>query len=404
VKFAITGVTISGNMGGAAMLAATLEQVSRRFPTATCSLLSITPDADRAVGRADVAVVDARPLLLVGLYMPLAILLWPVARFGVVRRQLLARIPFFKALIEADAVIDLCGIAFADGRGLPLLVYNVVCCLPAFAVGTRVFKLAQALGPFKTQPNRWLARFVLRRCAAVVARGETTLSHLAELGIKGAIMRPDTSFAMTVTDEHRAAAARLMPALAPGRRLLICSPSEVVRRLCLSKGIPFEDVLTEFLEKRLADAWNVVLVPHSLGRGTSKNNDVDLSRRILARLPAGEAGMIEPVEEPQVLRAVIGRADVFVGCRFHSVVAALAMGVPSLVIGWSHKYREMTDMLQPGDWTIDWSTFSVETAEARFLAMATDLEAIGDTIRHRLPGVCVMAEDNYALMERALQR
>jgi len=396
-------VTITGNIGGAAMLAATLEQVASRFPGAACSLLSITPARDRAAGHRSVAVIASASIPLIAVYMPLAVLLWPVARLGPVRR-LLTRIPYFRALIEADAVIDLCGIAFGDGRGLPLLAYNVACCLPAFALGTPVFKLAQALGPFETQPNRVLARFVLRRCAVVVARGPQTLAHLQELGIRGAVARPDTSFAMTVTREHRAAAEELMPPVAADERLLVCSPSEVVRRLCQSRGIAFEDEFVIFLERRLADAWRVVLVPHSLGRGASKNNDLDLCRRILARLPAARASMIVPVEDPHVLRAAIGRADAFVGCRFHSVVAALAMGVPSLVIGWSHKYREMSDMLQPGDWTIDWSSFSAAAAEARFAELMARAREIAAGISERLPKVKAEAEDNYALIARALQR
>ncbi len=165
--FAITGVTLTGNMGGAAMLAAAIDGLSARSPGARFSLLSINPGADRAVAPDNLEIIDASPARLILLYLPLAVLAWPVARLPIVRRCL-SGVGYFRALIQASAVIDLCGIAFVDRRGLPLLAYNVGCCLPAIAVGTPVAKLAQAMGPFRTFTNRWAARFILDRCAVVV--------------------------------------------------------------------------------------------------------------------------------------------------------------------------------------------------------------------------------------------
>jgi polysaccharide pyruvyl transferase WcaK-like protein len=388
-------------MGGAAMLAAAVDEMSRRLPGASFSLLSISPERDRQRNRDErVAVVDARPIPLLLLYLPLAVLAWPASGLAMVRRSL-AGIPYFKSLLDADAVIDLSGIAFVDRRGLPLLAYNVACCLPALVMGKPVLKLAQALGPFCTQPNRLLARFVLSRCRVVVARGEQSLRHLADLGIAGAECLPDTSFAMSLTDTHMDAARRLLPALAEGKRLLVASPSEVVRRLCRENRIDFEEEFCAFARLRLEQGWQLVLIPHSLGTGSSKNNDLDLCRRILGRLPAGQGHMIEPVEDARVLRAAIGLADAFVGCRFHSVVAALSMGVPALVVGWSHKYREMTEMLQPGAWSLDASEVSAQSLDRAFRRLEADLEALRGEIARRLPQVRERAQRNFDLAAAA---
>ena len=68
---AIGGVTATGNMGGVAMLEATLQEVSKRLPDADYFLLSIAPQADRSVVSENrLTVVPARPLLLVGVYLP----------------------------------------------------------------------------------------------------------------------------------------------------------------------------------------------------------------------------------------------------------------------------------------------------------------------------------------------
>lgn len=395
-SFAITGVTRTGNMGGAAMLAAAIDGLSARSPGAKFSLLSIKPAEDRAAVSDHIEIVDARPSRLILLYLPLAVMAWPFARLSVVRRWL-SRIGYFRALIEADTVIDLCGIAFVDGRGLPLLVYNVACCLPAIVVGTRIAKLAQAMGPFRTPINRWVARFVLNRCAVVVARGAATLNHLHEVGISGAVSLPDVSFALDIGPACEAGAIALLGPGREGRPLLVVSPSEVVRRLKQGSGEPLADAFIGLLKRCIGEGWRVAIVPHSFGAVGSKNNDLAICEIVMGGLDPRHAMLIQADENPRLLRALLGQADVFIGCRFHAVVGALAMGVPTLTIGWSHKYREMVEPLQAGDWTLDWHDFDVETAFLRFQDLAASRTAIAATIRRRLKEVRRVAGRNFDL-------
>src|SRR5690606_27661630 len=44
----VTGVTVSGNMGGTAMLITAMQEIARRAPGSRFTLLSYTPKADRA--------------------------------------------------------------------------------------------------------------------------------------------------------------------------------------------------------------------------------------------------------------------------------------------------------------------------------------------------------------------
>jgi polysaccharide pyruvyl transferase WcaK-like protein len=400
MRFVITGVTWSGNMGGAAMLQTAIDELSARFPDAEFSLLSIAPVRDRQYGGL-AKIVSARPLTLLLLYLPLAMLFWPLRWLPGVR-WLLARLTYFRALYQADMVIDLCGIAFVDGRGLPLLAYNMACCLPALMMGAPVAKLSQALGPFRTQPNRATASFLLSRCRVLVARGDASLAHLRSLGLARAVQLPDVTFALTVRDEDRVRARMLLPG--GEGPLLVTSPSEVVNRLCAAGGIDFTAQFATLLANRIAAGWRVLLVPHSLGQGNSKNNDVDLCRAVAARLPADRATLVKADEDPRLLRALIGQGDAFIGCRFHAVVAALAMGVPSLVIGWSHKYREMAEMLQPGDWFLDATQFSAVAAESIFARLWEQHAELRAGILQRLPDVRRQASSNFDLVAEALHR
>lgn len=400
---AINGVTISGNMGGAAMLKATLREIRARFPGCRFSLLSVSPDMDRAQNHEpDLDIVDTRPVLLMLIYLPLALLCLPLSRFRIIRKALCA-IPYFRALAESEALLDLCGIAFVDGRGLPLLAYNVACCLPAFAVRTPVIKLSQALGPFESFINRMAALFTLRRCKKVIARGDTSGAFLAGLGIDSVTL-PDTSFSLNVPVADREAAIKSFRELGLVEKPIILSPSRVVANLCEKGGIDFYLQMTGFIEKMALRGETVVLLPHSLAAGSGKNNDVIVCEKIKANLPKTlSIHSIYDIHDPVRLRAMIGQARLLIGCRFHSVVAALAMGVPPVVIGWSHKYREMVAPLGIGDeWTINYSVFTTEKLVALVNKLMENEDYLRATIATRLPEITRLSAMNFDITEKII--
>lgn len=398
LNIVITGVTVSGNMGGNAMLRSAMQELERLAPGSTFTLLSYMPAADRRMPPiANLRIVSADYRWLVLVYLPLAFVLAPFLAFASVRR-VVATIPYFRALEDADLVVDLCGIAFSDGRGLPLLAYNVACVLPALAMRRPVAKLAQALGPFKETLNRLLARAILSRCCLVVARGETSYRHLDDLGLTNVASLPDVSFCLLVDDRDRAKAREILAAhhIPPGG--LVVSPSEVVNRLCIKHGVDFEGEMLAFLRRVRASGVHVLILPHSVARDGSKNNDVNLCRRLADELEDDEGvALIDQYEDPMLLRAIIGEFAIHVGCRFHGVVGALAMGVPTIIVGWSHKYNEMASPLQSDRWIIDARMFSCESVHRIYCDLAARRAEIASTILAELPSVREEAEQNFRL-------
>ena len=404
-KVGILGVTISGNMGGQVMLRTTLEQLRERFPGSQFQLFSITPEKDRAENQeADLEIVSMNPLTLLAFYFPLAIIFFPFSKLKIVRR-LAAVFPLFSKLSKAEVIVDLCGIAFIDGRGLPLLAYNIACCLPAIVVGTPIVKLSQALGPFEGTLNRISAKWVLQKCSSVVARGEISGGFLKGLGLKNYQTLPDTSFAMKVPESVlqeaesivRASGVSMSPA-----PLIVC-PSRVVQRLCAAKGIDYKAEMIQLLNLWIESGRSAVIVPHSMGEGDSKNNDIQISQEISQHFSKSpQVGIVDHVYDSVLLRAIIGQGKIFVGSRFHSVVAALATGVPSLVIGWSHKYQEMVDFFELGSWVYDLKDFSAENLYQRLCDLDQDEPKIREQINNSLPQIRSLAAQNYDLVERVL--
>ena len=164
---AITGGYLTANKGGAAMTLAVHDHIRRRHGSSR--LLTIYPEADRQQSVADLEVVSWQPRdLLVAL--PLALLI-ALARLLRLPSSALARTPGLRALLDADLVVDVAGISFVDGRGLPILGYNVLMTGIPLLVGTPVVKASQAVGPFDQRINHWAARAVLPRVRVICRAG-----------------------------------------------------------------------------------------------------------------------------------------------------------------------------------------------------------------------------------------
>lgn len=394
---AISGVTFSGNLGGQAMLRTSLQEIRRLRPNSRFHLLSLFPSQDAALCKEDdVDIVSASPFALVCLYLPIAVLVWPFARLSFLRR-VLRQIAYFRRLMDAGVLLDHSGIAFVDDRGLPLLAYNVACCLPAIVLGVPVIKLPQALGPFRRMLNRTVAGFVLRRCSRVFARGSMTAAYLRDLGIASVIQRPDVSFALQVNDEARNAAQARLHAAGFDRHVIGIAPSRVVQDYCEALGIDLVQSLRAVVLWAATHGMAVMIIVHSHGRSGSKNNDTELCRT-LARACEGHTYLIEDLEDAVMARALIGCCRVFVGCRFHSVVGALSMGVPAIALGWSHKYAELLEDFGLRQFALDAAEISAENLIVRLEAIDQDCEMRRSHVRLSAHRIRAQAEEIYTTL------
>ncbi len=113
-----------------------------------------------------------------------------------------------------------------------------------------------------------------------------------------------------------------------------------------------------------------------------------LCRDIHARLRlGGDLLFIDRELSSQQLRYLIGRCTLFVASRFHAMVSSLAMGVPTLVIGWSHKYREVLEMFELEEWALRDDGLTTAELLARFGELDARRTEVKATLDRHLPGV-----------------
>ena len=371
MRYAIIGAALSGNKGAASMLEATIQQIASRDADATFDVLTVYPEMDAVQNeRESVSIHDASPLRL-GVVINGASLLHKL--LPPLRKTIERAVPEVGALANADVMIDEGGITFVDGRG-KFLIYNVATLLPALFLGTPVVKGAQAMGPFEKKLNRISAKALLPRMKAIVARGDQTDEYLSSLGLRNVVRGADMAFAMETADSDQRALAQSVDLSFFERGDVVgFSPSVVLAKAAARKDVDYVgqaartiDAITENLGRPVA------IIAHSARKGSEKthNNDLPLCREIYARVADPDRVLLLDDElDPRELRTLIGMCDVFVASRFHAMVSSLAQGVPTLVIGWSHKYGEVLSDFGQADFGL-----SLDDAEpARVQAMVQKL-------------------------------
>lgn len=398
---AITGGYLTANRGGAAMTRAVIDHV-RRVGGST-ELLTIYPSADEAQGMAGVHVVPWRPIDLL-LSLPLALLMC-LARLLRLPTAPLARTTGLRALHRADLVVDVAGISFVDGRGIPILGYNVLMTGIPLLVGTPVVKASQAVGPFDEPLNRLAARLVLPRVTTILARGDRTLAHLGSLGLDNVVPAADLAFSLEGDDAATARVDALVAELVGDEPFVAVMPSAVVLGYCDAHGIDYVAALAEMIRRITADlARRVLVVPHSIhpsGRD-GRMHDVPVCRATVAAAGAEGCSLVDEELDPVELRALIARSDVLVSSRFHAMISGLATQTPTLVLGWSHKYAEVLRSFGLEDLSVDYSLIQGPVLAERVADLLNRAGPIRAVIGDHLPAVTASSHQNLEAIDAAL--
>ena len=375
------------------MLQAVIDNLPDHLGPCRFSVLTTYPADDRAEpAQPRVEIVSARPI-------EVALVLWPLAALAYGLR--LARLPWrwlcrpagLRALRDADIVVDVAGISFVDGRGIPIVVYNALMTSLPLLLGRPTVKASQALGPFRSPVNRSLARLVLPRLRAVCARGSETEQHLRSLGLDN--IEPAADLAFTMHMPEGAVVRNPRPTVG-------VAPSAVVAGYCAKAGVDYPSLLGAFVDRMIeARDVDVVIFPHSSrSRVTGgRMDDRPVARAVHAAVTRRErVRLIDDPLGPVELRGLIAGFVLLVTSRFHAMISALATTTPVLVVGWSHKYAEVLSEMELEGCAADWRDADPDHLLQRatdVLDHATDMRA---AIAAALPAVIARSTHNYEVI------
>lgn len=407
VRIAIIGAALSANKGAAAMVESVMARLPNELGECHFDILTTYPDADasRVPAGADAAIVGLQPLRL-------ALVEFPIACLALVMRKL--RIPLFwvrsrgcRSMLDSSVVVDVAGISFADGRGFAIVIYNALMTGVPLLLGVPTVKAAQALGPFKSVPNRWLAPLVLRRVKTVCARGARTREHLDSLGGVNSIDVADLAFSLDEAASFPEAVSAALSTI--DKDFIVVMPSAVVRGIYESNGGNYVSSMAELVaDIRTKTGRSVVIAPHSYRAGLPEGrmNDGPVCREV-AEACSGDSQVLGLDFDLTAgeLRHLVAHSSVLVTSRFHAMISGLATSTPTVVVGWSHKYKEVLDDFGLSNLGLDSSALNKpsEIADIVSKVLASKAE-MSQQISAALPAVKVRSLRNFVAIAEAARQ
>lgn len=265
------------------------------------------------------------------------------------------RLSLLRHLMAADVVVFGGGSIIKElyasvgrNRYATMLMVLAVVVFARLVARAPVAMLNIGVGPITTPLGRGIARRILRRCDLVTVRDPGSHALCAELGL-GDVVRSGTDAVFSTTPEWL---------LGDGPRVARDSDGPVRIALNLNRDIENQDNWEHFQEA-LADTLRLVaarrpIEVHGLPM-QSKGKELDdatMLREFAARVPGIPFIEHLPITHEDVAR-LITSCDLVVSERLHAIVMAAIVGVPSYVLAYDVKVRELASMLGLDEVTVD---------------------------------------------------
>ena len=421
--FLITKVLPTFSKGDFVIARGMLDAITHYYPTAKISILCRNTRADEkffskygdVYGELFVTYGRnlPRPLLAIEfIFKTLLYLIW--IQFKHIPIDKHAKTIF--SLYEKSDLIVYCGGGSPGGYGLAnLIMHAVVPVYIAKKLDKKIYMSGLTIEPPKRFFSKMLTRFVLNWVDLITTRERLSIDVLKSLKIKTpAYVTSD--YALLLVDKPSSLGYDLLSREAVpknnkiriGVNLMNWKPNFTYTLMYdtpYKRNILYRKSVLEALEKLLEkiDAI-IVLFPLSLH---PKSNDLELAKSIMNHFKKPLFDRIFILNEnysPEQLKAMIGTMDIFIGTRFHSVIFAISMLVPTISISFLQKTRGFMEMIGMKEWSLDFSTFTADKLVNAALKLLNERDKVISDIKNQLPKLQKDSIHNILLIDWLLDK
>lgn len=404
VKILITGASCVRNKGAAAMVVSTTRFFQTQLDNVEFTLVSPFAEDVEKVQAAKYGIhVQSQPR------KPMRLLCWALlSRLGLP----CFRCDLFDLYKKSDLVLDLSGDNLTQSFRMPFRakvlpqvkqLYWVILGL-IFNVPTVLY--AQSIGPVRHRIPRAFLKYVLKRASLIIVRDDMSRAFIEGMGLTNAHLGADAAFLLQPSSVDVREQVLECEGIALEGAVVGVSLSQDIASFLRVDYDEYIRCMAEFIDYIHSKTSAVVLlVPHVVNPdGLSEDkDDVYTSKKVVSRVDKhGRCLVVQGDYGPEVLKAIIGLADVFVGCRMHSNIAALSMCIPTLAISYSHKYKGIMNMLGQGEYELSLDGLEFELLKSKFDALWENKEEIKTTLKARLADAEALAENNGRLVKQLL--
>jgi polysaccharide pyruvyl transferase WcaK-like protein len=340
------------------------------------------------------------------------VLLAAVERVAGKRLRLKRHRPAHQALARADVLIVGHDNVFAKDfnlRCVPILVYAAITGKPVVSYGA-------SIGPFPGHDlkTKLLRCLVLRRLSLVTLREGKSLEHALDSGIPAERVHVAADLAFLLEPASPSEVARIKQRAGIDRspwvamtatRLLL----DHVRTIAGQprSGDPEDysvcyDVLARFIDRVTREhGVQVVLLAHAIGP-QARHDDRPVNEAILQRVERkGDVRVVNDDLSAAELKGLLADADMLVGMRTHSLIAATGSGTPVMALTTEGRFKTsgiIGEQLGLADSLVSIEDLDTEVLCARFAELWSSRATARETLAATREQVVSLAKSNGRLL------
>ena len=366
-KILLVGAQLSGNFGGPSLLSSTIKVLSNVFPKPEFVLLSRASKDCKLSKMYGIRVVSYPRKTFLRYLFGGILDLCGINSFHISTEIL-------NEYKSADFIVDIWGLGL--GEGLILLLMGKLLRKP-------VIKYTADMGPFRTKRDRFFAKFYLDNIDLILVRSEMTQKYLFELGVTTPIrVCPDTAFLLDWVPSKKSQI--ICKEKSKKKTIVGISVSHIAERNEQDKDeyVTMMARIGDYLIEKV-NAF-VILIPNEIR--PKEYDDVHVAKKIYRKIN-GKANVMLLTEEYSAgeLKGIIKELDLFLGARYHSIVAAISMLIPTLAISWHYKYYEVMKLMGQEEYVCDIKSLNFAELREMVNNLWENKEKIKVEIASRIP-------------------
>ncbi|MGE6754763.1 polysaccharide pyruvyl transferase family protein [Rossellomorea sp. NPDC071047] len=221
-----------------------------------------------------------------------------------------------------DAVFDVSGFAYSDQWGTAPIKEMAQYYKNMKKLGKTIILLPQAFGPFELKNNKKYMKEIIDNVDLIFARDEVSYKYLRQISESDKIqMAPDFTNLIRPKLPNDVDKFKGKTCIIPNYRMIDKGddPNKYIDSLCL---------IVKNLQKNNAPFFFLI---HDTGK------DLELAQQVMRK--TGSKFPIYTEDDALVIKGIISCCNLVISSRFHGLVSSLSQAIPSIAIGWSHKYE-----------------------------------------------------------------
>ena len=410
MKIFITGLCFQGNKGGPAIALSLLEHLRKAFSNSEYTF-SVPGESYGESFEAEQEWAAKYGVNVVENFSHYDLFKYLITK-PVTTNRVVTR--WIATLKSADLVLDMTAISYVGpplGKTKRIVLHGRFRYFVLAKLFRRPFLAwTQSYGPFSNAIIRTLAKRDLANLPIIFCRGEECEESVKQL-LPNAITRSFPDVAVTLNYD-RSASEELIPGYFSGpKRVVTLSPSAVIyaRQAGLSGDNAHVAHLVKLVNELNAKGFKILLVPHTFNVVTHnpKVCDYGVCLELLRKIDVNQIdiSLLEGDLSAKTLKSIISQAYIHIGGRYHSLVASLSTGVPSIALSWHHKYRDLMEQYGVGGFVIE-DTYPGQTERTQLALgeIVSNHANIRHTLRECHQSLAMLVNENVDLLVYSYQK